>query len=233
MILAAGRGERMRPLTDHTPKPLLVVRGKPLIQWHLEALARAGITEVVINLAWLGARIRAALGEGRQFGLRSRTAPKARAARHGRRHSPRIAAPGRRPVPAGQRRHLDRPADSTSCEGPRAGASRAHPNPPQHPGGDYGLSANGHVQPAPTPLTYSGLSILDPRLFEGCTAGTFPLKPLLDRALATGRLTGQQHEGAWSDVGTPERLAALDAALRLGQVQHPVARIPGRLEWPA
>lgn len=228
MILAAGRGERMRPLSDRMPKPLLEVGGYPLIEYHLAALLKAGVREVVVNLSWLGDRIHDALGGGGRHGLS-------------------IAYSAEGPVPLGTGggiHHalpllgadpfllvngdiwIDLPFDELR----RPAGSLAHlvlvPNPPHHPGGDYGLSANGHVQPAPTTLTYSGLSILDPRLFEGCEAGAFPLKPLFDRALAAGKLTGQQHEGTWSDVGTPERLAMLDAALRLGQVRHPVLESP-------
>ena len=228
MILAAGRGERMRPLSDRMPKPLLEVGGYRLIDFHLAALRKAGIHEVVVNLSWLGDQIREALGGGGRHGLS-------------------IAYSAEGPVPLGTGGGIHRALpllggdpfllvngdiwiDLPFDELRRPAGSLAHlvlvPNPAQHPGGDYGLSANGHVQSAPTPLTYSGLSILDPRLFDGCEAGAFPLKPLLDRALAAGKLTGQQHEGTWSDVGTPERLAALDSALRLGQVRHPVLESP-------
>ncbi len=228
MILAAGRGERMRPLSDAMPKPLLEAGGYRLIDYHLAALRKAGIREVVVNLSWLGDRIREALGDGVQQGL-----------------SVTYSHEGAAPIGTGGGIHralpllgadpfllvngdiwIDLPFDALR----RPAGSLAHlvliDNPPHHPGGDYGLDPGGHVLAAPTPLTYSGLAVLDPRLFEGCEAGTFPLKPLLDRALAAGRLSGQRHDGSWSDVGTPERLAALDAALRLGQVRHPVLESP-------
>ncbi|MGB5131747.1 MAG: nucleotidyltransferase family protein [Steroidobacteraceae bacterium] len=228
MILAAGRGERMRPLSDRMPKPLLEVGGYPLIEYHLAALLKAGIREVVVNLSWLGDSLRDALGGGARHGLTIRYSPEG-------------------PVPLGTGGGIHRALptlgadpfllvngdiwiDLPFTELRRPAGSLAHlvlvQNPPHHPRGDYGLGPGGLALAAPTPLTYSGLSVLDPRLFEGCEAGTYPLKPLLDRALASGRLTAQQHAGTWSDVGTPERLAALDAALRLGQVHHPVLESP-------
>ena len=228
MILAAGRGERMRPLSDRMPKPLLEVGGYRLIEYHLASLLKAGVREVVINLSWLGDSIREELGHGARFGL-----------------SIIYSAEGPVPLGTGGGIHralpllgaepfllvngdiwIDLPFDELR----RPAGSLAHlvlvPNPEHHPRGDYGLTVAGQVLAAPTSLTYSGLSVLDPKLFEGCKAGEFPLKPLLDRALAAGRLTGQQYGGTWNDVGTPERLSALDAQMRLGQVRHPVLESP-------
>jgi len=99
-------------------------------------------------------------------------------------------------------------------------------NPEHHPRGDFGLDTGGRVVAAPATMTYAGIAVLDPRLFDGCHPGSFPLRPLFDRALAAGHLTGQRHAGAWSDVGTPERLAALDTELRMGRVRHPVLASP-------
>ena len=228
MILAAGRGERMRPLSDAMPKPLLEVGGYRLIEFHLAALAKAGVREVVVNLSWLGDRIREALGNGTAHGLSITYSPE-----------------GPSPLGTGGGIHRALPLlgadpfllmngdvwiDLPFEELRRPGGSLAHlvlvANPPHHPAGDYGLDSGARVVATPTPLTYAGLAILDPRLFEGCEAGAFPLKPLLDRALAAGRLSGQRHDGNWGDVGTPERLAALDALLRLGQVRHPVLESP-------
>lgn len=228
MILAAGRGERMRPLSDAMPKPLLEVGGYRLIEYHLAALLKAGIREVVVNLSWLGDRIREALGDGRRYGVSITYSPE--------------AVP---PLGTGGGIHQALPLlgadpfllvngdiwiDLAFDKLRRPPSSLAHlvlvANPPHHLSGDYGLDASGRVKAAPTPLTYSGLAVVDPRLFEGCKTGTFTLKPLLDGALAAGRLTGQRHEGIWSDVGTPERLAALDALMRLGRVRHPVLESP-------
>jgi MurNAc alpha-1-phosphate uridylyltransferase len=228
MILAAGRGERMRPLSDRTPKPLLEVGGFRLIEYHLAALAKAGVRKVVVNLSWLGDQIREALGDGARHGVAISYSPEGASA---------LGTGGgiHRALPLlGADPFLlvngDVWIDLPFGELRRPAASLAHlvlvPNPEHHPRGDFGLGSDGLVQAAPTPLTYSGLAVLDPALFDGCAAGTFPLKPLLDRALAARRLSGQLHEGTWSDVGTPERLAALDAALRLGRARHPVLRSP-------
>lgn len=217
MILAAGRGERMRPLTDRLPKPLLEAGGHRLIEYHLALLARHGIAEVVINLSWQGAKIRELLGDGSRHGLAIRYSEE----------GPEPLGTGgglRAALPLlGVDPFLVLNGDvwtdfALEAMQPAAGAL-AHlvlvANPPHHPPGDFGLG-----------LTYSGVSVLDPRLFDGCEAGRFPLKPLLDRALAAGRMSWQRHGGAWCDVGTPARLAALDADLRLGRLRHPVLSSP-------
>jgi MurNAc alpha-1-phosphate uridylyltransferase len=211
MILAAGRGERMRPLTDHTPKPLLVVRGKPLIQWHLEALARAGITEVVINLAWLGARIRAALGEGRQFGLDivySDEGSRALETGGGIFHA--LPLLGSQPfLLVNGDTFTDLEFGALALEPGALAHLVLVPNPPQHPRGDFALHGDLVSQEGEPRHTYSGIGIYHPELFAGCTAGRFPLLPLLQAALRANRLRGQRYDGLWSDVGTVERLAAL------------------------
>lgn len=228
MILAAGRGERMRPLTLSRPKPLLEAGGHRLVEYHLAALAKLGIDEIVVNLSWLGGMIREALGDGRRYGVAIRYSDE----------GPEPLGTGGgllRALPLlGEDPFIvvngdvwsDFAFDSLS----RPAASMAHlvlvENPPHHPGGDYSLDATGSVHAPPTRLTYAGISVLHPQLFAGCAAGEFALKPLLDRAMQEGRLTGQRHPGAWSDVGTPERLAALDADLRLGRARHPVLSSP-------
>jgi len=214
-ILAAGRGERMRPLTDHTPKPLLMVRGKPLIEWHLEKLSVAGVREVVVNLGWLGERLRAALGDGSRFDLRITYSEEG---------WPALETGGglHRALPhLGDAPFLlvngdvftDLPFAPLLARG-LAGGALAHlvlvPNPVQHPRGDFAL-VDGQVVDAEPRLTYSGIAVLHPQLFAGCAAGAFPLAPLLQRAMVAGRVSGERHEGLWSDVGTPERLQALQS----------------------
>jgi MurNAc alpha-1-phosphate uridylyltransferase len=211
MLLAAGRGERMRPLTDQTPKPLLLARGKPLIVHHLERLAGAGVREVVVNLAWLGEQIRAALGDGSRFGLSIRYSEEgAQALETG--GGIYQALPWLGPGP-----FLVVNADvftdfdfATLAIAPRAWAQLLLvPNPPQHPGGDFGLDGD-QVTEAPGPRwTYSGIGLFTAELFAGCAPGRFPLKPLLQRAIAAQALRGQIYRGAWSDVGTAQRLEAL------------------------
>jgi MurNAc alpha-1-phosphate uridylyltransferase len=220
MLLAAGRGERMRPLTDHTPKPLLRVGGKPLIAWHLGALARAGVREVVINLSWLGEQIRAALGEGEEFGLRILYSEEG---------SPPLetgggifqALPLLGPEPflvVNGDTFTD--VDLGSLRLPALADARLVmvPNPPQHPAGDFVLEGDSIVEGARSRLTYSGIGIFSPALFANCQAGRFALLPLLKRAIAAGRLQGQRHDGLWLDIGTPERLAALNR--KLAQTPH-------------
>jgi N-acetyl-alpha-D-muramate 1-phosphate uridylyltransferase len=216
MLLAAGRGERMRPLTDAQPKPLLSAGGKPLVAWQLERLAAAGVSDVVINLSWLGEQIAAALGDGSRHGVR--------------------IAYSREPWPAletGGGIHNALPLlgkdpfllvngdvfTDFDLAGLKLGTGDlAHlvlvPNPSQHPQGDFWLSPGGRITGSGGErLTYSGLAALDPALFDGCEPGRFPLLPLLLKAREAGRLGGQKHSGRWLDVGTPERLAQLDAEL--------------------
>jgi MurNAc alpha-1-phosphate uridylyltransferase len=228
MILAAGRGERMRPLTERLPKPLLEVGGHRLIEYHLAALLKHGIHDVVINLSWFGERIQAALGDGKSHGLAIRYSEEG-------------------PVPLGTGGGLfaalpllggepflvvngDVWSDFALASLKPLPDSLAHlvlvENPLHHPGGDFSLDARGHLHAGPARLTYSGISVINPQLFSGCEHGAFPLKPLLERAMAAGRLTGQRHGGAWTDVGTPARLDDLDSELRLGKARHPVLSSP-------
>lgn len=228
MILAAGRGERMRPLTDRLPKPLLEVGGYRLIEYHLAALAKQRISEIVVNLCWLGGHIRDALGDGSRYGVAIRYSDEDGV----------IQGTGggilrALPLLGGEPFLLvngDVWSDFAFESLKPAAGSLAHlvlvPNPEHHPGGDYGLEGGAQATDATPRLTYAGISVLDPKLFEGCEPGIFPLKPLLDRALAAGSLTAQRHDGAWCDVGTPERLSALDAKLRTGRARHPVLSSP-------
>jgi MurNAc alpha-1-phosphate uridylyltransferase len=214
MILAAGRGERMRPLTDTTPKPLLEVRGQPLIVWHLHALARAGIREVVINLAWLGALIREALGSGERFGLKLHYSQEPDGA---------LETGGGifQALPwLGDEAFLvvngDIFTDLDFGQLAIAPGALAHlvlvPNPPQHARGDFALRGLEVLEDGPQRHTYSGVGLYRREFFAGCAPGRFPLLPLLRRASAAQRLHGQLYAGLWSDVGTAARLAALQDA---------------------
>lgn len=216
MILAAGRGERMRPLTDDTPKPLLRAGGRPLLDYHLEALARAGFTEIVINLAWLGDRIRAHVGNGDRFGLRVHYSDEGERALE-------TAGGIVRALPLlGRDPFLLVNAD-VFTDYPFARASLAPgclaslvlvDNPPHHPDGDFALAADGRLAADGGPrLTYAGIGVFDPALFAGHPGGVAPLAPLLHDAIARGRVAGEHYRGRWCDIGTPGRLAELDRAL--------------------
>lgn len=234
MILAAGRGERMRPLTDHCPKPLLEVGGRSLLEWHLLALSRAGIREVVINLAWQGAMIPAALGDGSRFGVRIVYSDEHE-------HALETAGGIIKALPLlGEAPFLvingDIWTDFDYARPPRLDAAAQGslilvPNPPQHPRGDFALQPRREGEPeadiladpalldsaaAPPRYTFSGIAVYRPEFFAGVAAGRQPLLPLLRRAAAAGRLRGRLYQGLWSDVGTPDRLRELDERLAGG-----------------
>jgi MurNAc alpha-1-phosphate uridylyltransferase len=219
MILAAGRGERMRPLTDHTPKPLLPVAGKPLIAHHLEALRAAGIGEIVINTGHLGEQLSAALGDGRAWGVRIAWSPEPpEALETGGGIFQALALLGSEPflVVNG-----DVWTDYPFARLPPSPAGLAHlvlaSNPPHHPQGDFALTDDGQVEESGARrLTFSGISVLRPELFAGCVPGRFPLGPLLRRAIAAGQVSGECYAGQWWDIGTPQRLAELDRELGTG-----------------
>jgi MurNAc alpha-1-phosphate uridylyltransferase len=211
MVLAAGRGERMRPLTDQLPKPLLAVRGKPLIVYHLEKLSRMGVQEVVINLAWLGGLIRETLKDGSQWNLRIRYSDEGeQALETGGGIYAALPWLGTEPFIVA---NADVFSDFDFGAMQIAPHALAHlvlvPNPPQHATGDFALEG-GRVRASGSPRwTYSGFGLFRPELFEGCVAGKFPLRPLLQRAIAADRLHAQVYGGLWNDVGTVDRLAAL------------------------
>lgn len=217
MILAAGRGERMRPLTDHTPKPLLLVGGRALIVHHLEALRAAGIQDLVINTGHLGQQLPAALGDGRNWGVHiawSPEPPEALETGGGIFQALPLLGPDPFLVVNG-----DVWSDYPFGRLPTAPAGLAHlvlvDNPPHHPQGDFELAADGQVRnDGVVKLTFAGISVLRPELFADCAPGRFPLGPLLRRALATGQVSGEHYQGRWRDIGTPERLATLDRELR-------------------
>jgi MurNAc alpha-1-phosphate uridylyltransferase len=219
MILAAGRGERMRPLTDHTPKPLLQAGGKALIVWLIEQLAAAGCSELVINHAWLGGRIEAALGDGRAWGVRIAYSREEAALETAGGIATALALLGDAPFAAVNGDiHCDYDFARLARALPLADDADAHlvlvDNPPQHPHGDFTLDG-GRVGNGDGPrLTFAGIGVYRPRLFGGIAPGTrAPLAPLLRAAADRGAVAGERHTGWWTDVGTPERLAALDARL--------------------
>jgi MurNAc alpha-1-phosphate uridylyltransferase len=222
MILAAGRGERMRPLTDTVPKPLLRVHGKPLIERHVERLAEAGISHLVINLAWLGGLIRDHLGDGDRYGVSitySDESPRALETAGGIFRALPWLGPDAFLVVNGDVL-TDYPFGDLHLDDSLLAHLVLVPNPPQHSQGDFGL-AGGMVLAgaageaigagAAGRLTFSGIALYRPEFFAGCVDGTFPLKPLLLRAIEAGRCGGELYTGLWQDVGTPERLAALNA----------------------
>jgi len=223
MILAAGRGERMRPLSDTTPKPLLVAGGKPLIVWQIEALARAGFRDIVVNASHLADRLVAALHDGAAFGvtLRWSIEPEPLEAAGGIATALPLLPRGPALFVAGDiHTAFDYAAlRSRAVTMARDPAARAHlvlvPNPPYHPVGDFAL-ADGLVALGPPPLhTYASIGLYDTDLFRELPRGTkLKLLPYLQRWIADGRVSGETFDGAWSNVGTPDDLAALDAALR-------------------
>lgn len=217
MILAAGRGERMRPLTDDTPKPLLTVGGRPLIDYHLEALSRAGIGEVVINLAWLGERIREHVGDGAAFGLSvhySEEGERALETAGGIVNA--LPLLGERPfLVVNGDIFTDFDFSSLALPPGRLAHLVLVDNPPWHPQGDFALTADGRVvEPGAAGLTYAGIGLFAPELFAGCSVSVMPLAPLLRSASAAEQVSGEHHRGTWHDVGTPERLRELDRRTR-------------------
>jgi MurNAc alpha-1-phosphate uridylyltransferase len=216
MILAAGRGERLRPLTDRAPKALLEAGGKSLIAWHLGRLASAGIRDVVVNLAHLGGQIEAALGEGGAFGLRlaySREPEPLETAGGIAFAAPLLGAEPILLLNADIYCDFDLSPLARRSLGERLGHLVLVPNPAHRPGGDFSLT-DGRAGDAAAPrYTYAGIAVLRPSLVAEVHAGDkAPLGPILKRA-AAGQLSGELHEGVWHDAGTPERLAALRKAL--------------------
>lgn len=228
LIFAAGFGERMRPLTEHTPKPLLVAGGKPLIVWHLEKLAALGIDEVVINTSWLAAQFPATLGDGARHGLHIRYSHEGDAPLEtGGGMLEALPLLGDAPFIAV---NGDIWTDFDFARLPREPAGLAHlvlvDNPGHHPRGDFRLDAGHRVHADGEPrLTFAGIGVYRPALLHdwrdaiGNSPGAaeqpprFPIAPLLRAAMARGQIGGEHHSGRWTDVGTPQRLHELDAAL--------------------
>lgn len=212
MILAAGKGERLRPLTLHTPKPLVRAGGVPLIEYHLRAIKSAGVENVVINHAWLGQQIEDHLGDGHQWGLTISYSPEGEPLETGGGIFRALPLLGDEPfVVVNGDIWVD--FDFSSLIKPLKGLAHLVlvDNPPHHPGGDFAL-VDGQVHDAADQprLTYSGIAVLHPQLFAGCTEGAFKLAPLLRNAMAKGLVTGERFAGPWVDVGTHERLAEVE-----------------------
>jgi MurNAc alpha-1-phosphate uridylyltransferase len=213
MLLAAGRGERMRPLSDARPKCLLEVHGKPLISWLIEALARAGVREIVINHAHLGYMIEAALGDGRRFGVAIRYSAEREALETAGGIAKALPLLGDAPFLAVSS-DIFCDFDFSRLVTLAPGEALAHlvlvPNPSHHPGGDFSLHGSRVADTEPK-WTFSGIGLYRPDLFASVKPGSKgQLAPLLRAAMARGLVTGELHRGAWHDVGTPQRLAALN-----------------------
>ena len=232
MILAAGRGERMRPLTDHTPKPLLKVGGKPLIVWHIERLVRAGISEIIINHAHLGSQIEAALGDGCEFGARISYSSEVTALETAGGIAYALPLLGSEPFAVingdifcdYDLTRLAAQAIALVSNGDAAHLVLIN-NPVHHPNGDFVLQGN-RILPSPingseglsTKLTFSGIGLYQPSLFAHLARGNkAPLAPLLREQIDLGKVSGEHFNGRWIDVGTPQRLEELDNALRTTQ----------------
>lgn len=215
MILAAGKGERMRPLTDHTPKPLLHVGGKPLIAWHLEALANAGFKEVVINHAHLGQQIETALQDGSQWGLHIQYSPEQVALETAGGIANALPLLGDAPfLVVNGDVFTDIDLAALSLEKPNLANLVMVANPPQHAAGDFALSGDKLHAEGAEKLTFSGVGVYQPALFAGVVRGqAAKLAPLLKAAMAQGLVSGTHHSGEWHDIGTPERLQALNSQL--------------------
>ncbi len=216
MILAAGRGIRMRPLTDTSPKPLLLAGGKPLIVWHIEALVRAGLRDIVINHAHLGDKLEAALGDGTRYGARIRYSAEGEALETAGGIAQALPLLGKQPflVVNGD---IHCRYDYTTLP-TLATNDLAHlvlvDNPPHHPQGDFALSGGRVLDEGAPRLTFSGIGVYRPELFASVKPGEkAQLVPLLKLAMRAGRTSGEYYAGLWMDIGTPERLAELDQYL--------------------
>ncbi|MDP9529659.1 N-acetylmuramate alpha-1-phosphate uridylyltransferase MurU [Pseudomonas protegens] len=218
MILAAGKGERMRPLTLTTPKPLLPVAGVPLIEYHLRALAQAGFRDIVINHAWLGQQIEDALGDGQRWGLNIRYSAEGEPLETAGGIFQALPLLGEQPflVVNGD---IWTDYDFATLRRPLTGLAHLVmvDNPAHHPsGGDFCLE-DGRLhdaRPGVPALTFSGISVLHPDLFQGCVAGPSKLAPLLRAAMARDQVSGEHMQGQWIDVGTVERLAQVERLLQ-------------------
>ena len=221
MILAAGRGERMKPLTNATPKPLLTAGGKPLIVWTIEALARAGFRELVINVSHLGDRIVSALGEGVRWNVRIRYSHESEPLETAGGIATALPLLGAAPfLVVNADIHTDFDFAKARNVLTRGDDALAHlvliDNPPHHPQGDFALQAGRVANEGNPRYTFSGIGIYQPELFSGIASGTKrQLSAVLRPEIDAGRVTGEHYAGTWVDIGTPQRLTALNRTLRL------------------
>ena len=225
MVLAAGRGERMRPLTDESPKSLLVAGGKPLIVWLIERLAAAGIRELVINHAWKGAMIEAALGNGASFGVSIRYSPEATALETAGGIARALPLLGGEPFIA-VAADVYSDFDFTRLVAHATTLELAHlvlvPNPAHNARGDFALEGERLLNAGPAMLTFSGIGLYRPALFAGVSPeAPSKLAPLVRAAISAGHATGELHSGEWRDIGTPQRLAELDDHLLRSGTMRP------------
>ncbi len=215
MILAAGLGKRMRPLTDNMPKPLLPVAGKPLIIYHIEALVAAGITDIVINHAYLGEQIVQVLGNGERFGATIAYSAESEPLETGGGIAKALPLLGDQPfILCNGDVWTDYPLQQLLDQPVNLAHLVMIENPDHNPQGDFLLQGNGVLALRDSekgqPLTYSGVAVLHPDLFRDCPKGAFPLLPPLQTAIAAGAVTAECYGGRWTDVGTPERLHQLE-----------------------
>ena len=221
MILAAGLGNRMRPLTLHTPKPLLEVGEKPLIVWHVEKLQKIGVTEIVINTAWLGEKLANALGDGSQFGVKILWSHEGEGLETAGGIINALPLLGDEPFIL-VNGDVWTTMDFASLLDVQLGEQQAHlvlvENPPQHLKGDFilsnGLAYTFEQEQLGEALTYSGIAVLHPRMFVGLENGKRPLAPLLKQAMQQQQVSAEKLQGIWVDVGTPERLEQLDQQIK-------------------
>jgi N-acetyl-alpha-D-muramate 1-phosphate uridylyltransferase len=223
MILAAGRGQRMMPLTENTPKPLLSIAGKPLLQHHIEKLRRAGIVDLVINHCYLGEQIEAYFGDGREFGVHIQWSPEPIALETAGGLKQALSYLGEQPF-ISVNGDIWTDFDFASLrQGPFLEAleqNRRHAhlvlvdNPRQNPGGDFGLQQHKVVNQALSMWTYSGIALYHPKLIAKCPLGQpMGLAPILRRAIDSKLVSGEIYHGPWHDIGTPKRLAELEQQL--------------------
>ena len=223
MILAAGLGNRMRPLTLHTPKPLLEVGEKPLIVWHIEKLQKIGVTEIVINTAWLGEKLANALGDGSQFGVKILWSHEGEGLETAGGIINALPLLGDEPFIL-VNGDVWTTMDFSTLLNVDLGDKQAHlvlvENPPQHLKGDFilynGLAYTFEQEQLGEALTYSGIAVLHPRMFVGLENGKRPLAPLLKQAMQQQQVSAEKLQGIWVDVGTPERLQQLDQQIKQG-----------------